>query len=102
MRRTVRYAVAFATLSACGACVIVPLPRGREFGPKVVTAKQQPNLLLAADGSRCQVTKQQYDAAAVGRDARCVWQPHDVGDRAYGTTVGDPKQRGGPDGRKLW
>ena len=56
----------------------VPGPEGgaRTTGllRKRVTAKQEPNLLVAADGTSCPVTAERYREINVGDHEGCVWQ----------------------------
>jgi hypothetical protein len=56
----------------------VPGPEGgapqRGLLRKRVTAKQEPNLLLAADGTSCAVTAERYREINVGDHEGCVWQ----------------------------
>ena len=41
---------------------------------KRVAAKEEPNLLLAHDGTSCPVTAERYRDVAVGEHVVCVWQ----------------------------
>jgi hypothetical protein len=56
-----------------------PMPEGRstpERGimPKRVTGKQEPNLLLADDGTSCTVTADRYREVQLGKYAVCAWR----------------------------
>jgi hypothetical protein len=41
---------------------------------KRVTAKQEPDLLLAEDGTSCRVSAERYREVEVGTDQLCGWQ----------------------------
>lgn len=56
-----------------------PTPQGRPtqkrgIMSKRVTGKQDPNLLLADDGTSCPVTADRYRDVQVGKYAVCAWQ----------------------------
>ncbi|HEX6747890.1 MAG TPA: hypothetical protein VF092_11420 [Longimicrobium sp.] len=62
-----------------GACTSIPLPRlGQSQSPalerKLVTAKREPNQLLAADGSSCLTTAKRYSRTQRGQRVWCVWR----------------------------
>src|SRR5688500_1452210 len=42
--------------------------------PKRVTGKQEPNLLLADDGTSCTVTADRYREVQIGKYAVCAWR----------------------------
>lgn len=44
-----------------------------ELGSKKVNGKEDPNLLLAADRSRCTVSAAKYRETAIGESVLCAW-----------------------------
>jgi hypothetical protein len=46
----------------------------RGLARKRVTAKQEPNLLVAEDGTSCVVTAERYEDVDVGDHELCDWQ----------------------------
>jgi len=46
----------------------------RGIMPKRVTGKQEPNLLLADDGTSCAVTADRYRDVQIGKYAVCAWR----------------------------
>lgn len=45
----------------------------REMARKVVSAKEEPNTLIASDRSSCRVTEQKYRETALGERVWCAW-----------------------------
>jgi hypothetical protein len=98
MRVPLRHALQVAVALAAASCVLPggqqvdplsggqqgettprPMPEGRstpERGimPKRVTGKQEPNLLLADDGTSCAVTADRYREVQLGKYAVCAWR----------------------------
>lgn len=71
-------AVLGTTLLLCAGCITLPGQRrggGQTVGltDKPVSAKEAPNSLLAADGTRCLVSEQKFREAAEGRKVWCFW-----------------------------
>ena len=65
-------------LLALAGCVSIPLPHGRgEHAPllsrKLVAAKQEPQVLVAHDGTRCVTTQARFERAQPGDQVWCVW-----------------------------
>ena len=40
---------------------------------KIVSSKMEPNILIAADATSCEVTKQRWERAEVGKPFLCTW-----------------------------
>lgn len=59
-----------------GAGVVVISPGTPESGlmRKRVTAKQEPDRLIAEDGTACRVSAERFRAVEVGNDELCNWQ----------------------------
>jgi hypothetical protein len=57
-----------------GAVVVSPNMPDRGLKRKRVVAKQEPDLLLAEDGTSCRVKKDRYREVEVGTDQLCGWQ----------------------------
>jgi hypothetical protein len=90
--RPVRSVIAALALSACilpggqrveplggtdggvGVVVISPSMPNRGLMRKRVTAKQEPDLLVAEDGTSCRVSPERFRAVEVGNDELCEWQ----------------------------
>ncbi len=66
-----------ALLSACLAFPIgnknAPTQEQRVVSRKVVSDKQEPNILWAADRTRCEVDQKKFEDAKVGDTVWCVW-----------------------------
>jgi len=45
----------------------------RVLSRKVVSDKQEPNILWAADRTRCEVDQKKFESAKVGDTVWCVW-----------------------------
>jgi hypothetical protein len=43
------------------------------FGPKAVVGKQEPNRLVARDGTSCAVSAQKFNSTVLGTTAWCPW-----------------------------
>ena len=56
--------------------VVVTSPQSPQRGPsrKRVTTKQEPDLLIAEDGTSCRVSRDRYKEVEVGTDQLCSWQ----------------------------
>lgn len=89
--RTLRNALFLATLPLAGCIlpggqrvqpmpgvigVVVTSPNMPDRGPsrKRVVTKQEPDLLLAEDGTSCRVSQERYREVEVGTDQLCGWQ----------------------------
>ena len=59
---------------AVGAVVTSPTRPNRALTRKRVIAKEQPDLLLADDGTSCRVNADRYRDVEVGTDQLCGWQ----------------------------
>jgi hypothetical protein len=46
----------------------------RGFMPKRVMGKQEPNILLASDGTSCTVTAERYRDVQLGKYELCAWR----------------------------
>lgn len=44
-----------------------------EAASKKVSAKEEPNILVAADRSRCSVSEQKYRETSLGESVFCAW-----------------------------
>ena len=55
----------------------VPLPGARVLARKQVVAKTGESTLIAADGSRCEVSGSHFASIKVGQDVWCVWKDKD-------------------------
>ena len=87
MRVRLGYAFLLIITFSLTSCIRLPLPGAegtsaslptRDAKPgllrKRVAGKQDPNLLLAEDGTSCAVTANRYRDVAVGDHVVCVWQ----------------------------
>jgi hypothetical protein len=72
-------------------CLAVPVPQrlsggsGGSLGWKVIVEKREPNLLLAADVSVCEVPPNRFASLRRGDRAFCHWRP-----TAHSTRTGIP------------
>ncbi|CAN5180235.1 hypothetical protein BH24GEM2_BH24GEM2_07710 [soil metagenome] len=71
-----------ALLVSVAACASIPLPdvAGREtpaLERKTVVAKQEPQELIAADGTRCTSGAGKFERVRPGDRVWCVWQRSD-------------------------
>jgi hypothetical protein len=57
-----------------GVVVTSPNMPDRGLSRKRVVTKQEPDLLLAEDGTSCRVSKDRFREAEVGTDELCGWQ----------------------------
>jgi hypothetical protein len=59
-----------------GAGVVIVSPATPKRGQmrKRVTAKQEPDRLIAEDGTACRVSAERFRAVEVGNDELCNWQ----------------------------
>ena len=59
-----------------GPGILVTSPQTPTRGPsrKRVSAKQEPDMLVAEDGTSCRVGKDRYREVEVGTDQLCGWQ----------------------------
>lgn len=62
------------TPGVVGVVVKSPNMPNRGLMRKRVTAKQEPDLLLAEDGTSCRVSAERYREVEVGTDQLCGWQ----------------------------
>ena len=69
-----------AGILCVGSCVSVPIPdrvsggRGGSVGWKVVVGKHEPNLLVAADRTTCEVDHARFESAREGERLFCHWR----------------------------
>jgi predicted small secreted protein len=75
MRHVIALLATTTILSGCANTLagIVGESVGVPMGDKVVSSKVEPNVLVAADGASCTVSKNQWDKVEVGRRYFCAW-----------------------------
>ena len=89
LTRALRPAVCAVALAACllpggqrvqpiagGRGVVITSPQTPNLGlsRKRVTTKQEPDLLIAEDGTSCRVSRDRYQEVEVGSEQLCGWQ----------------------------
>jgi hypothetical protein len=81
--RRLRAAVRTALVAGClvlPACASLPLPGSgprashERLGWKAVVEKREPGILLAVDGTECQVAEERFERVEVGDSVFCHWR----------------------------
>lgn len=75
MRRIVVLLAASAILCGCVNTIagVVGESVGVPMGDRIISSKVEPNVLLAADGASCTVSKNRWEKAEVGHRFFCAW-----------------------------
>jgi hypothetical protein len=76
-RRGVLAGVCCAAVLLLWSCASIPIPggEGREsLAWKVVIEKREPNLLIAADRTECEVSRDRFEKAEMGERTFCHWR----------------------------